>query len=143
MTKGYWLVKQEPESYSWSTFVRDGGTSWTGVRNFQARNNLRSMKTGDVVFYYHTGDEKQIVGLAKVTKDPYPDPTGKEEKGDWVAVELTPWKPLANPVTLKTLRADPRLTKLQLLTHSRLSVSSVPADDFARILEHAKTPAAA
>ena len=85
MAKNYWLVKSEPESYSWATFVKDGGTAWTGVRNFQARNNLRAMKPGDAVLFYHSVSEKQVVGVAKVKKESYPDPTAKE--GDWSAVD--------------------------------------------------------
>ena len=91
--KSFWLVKQEPSSYSWSDFVADGETSWTGVRNFAARNNLRKMRTGDEVLFYHSGDEKAVVGIAKVTRTAYPDPTAKE--GDWSTVDLAAVKPLA------------------------------------------------
>jgi len=90
MAKNFWLVKQEPEAYSWSTFLRDGKTAWTGVRNFQARNNLRAMKKGDWVLFYHSVSEKQVVGLARVEKESYPDSTADE--GDWVAVDLAPVK---------------------------------------------------
>ncbi|HEX4122104.1 MAG TPA: EVE domain-containing protein, partial [Verrucomicrobiae bacterium] len=92
----HWLVKTEPESYSWSDLVKDGRTAWTGVRNFQARNNLRAMKKGDLVFFYHSVSEKQIVGLARVAQDAYRDPTAEE--GDWVSVDLKPVKALAKPV---------------------------------------------
>src|SRR5260221_7110490 len=99
-----WLVKQEPEAYSFAKFVADGGTAWTGVRNFQARNNLRAMKKGDLVLYYHSGEEKQVVGLSKMAKEAYRDPTAEE--GDWVCVDLVPVKPLQHPVTLQTIKAD-------------------------------------
>src|SRR5579863_9893283 len=104
MSKNCWLVKQEPESYSWAMFVKDGRAAWSGVRNYQARNNLRAMKKGDVVVYYHSVSEKQAVGLARVEKEAYPDPTADE--GDWVAVDLVPVKPLPKPVTLETVKSD-------------------------------------
>src|ERR1700677_1687901 len=119
MAKNYWLVKSEPESYSWAAFVKDGGTAWTGVRNFQERNNLRAMKKGDPVFFYHSVSEKQVVGLARVKKEAYPDPTTKE--GDWSAVDLEPVKPLVKPVSLEVLKADKHLKDMLLLSHSRLS----------------------
>jgi predicted RNA-binding protein with PUA-like domain len=129
----YWLVKQEPESYSWSDFVKDGKTAWTGVRNFAARLHLRAMKKGDTVFYYHSGDGKEIVGLAKVTKEAYADPTTTE--GDWTAVDLAPVKPLKRPVTLGEIKADKKLKEMKLVKISRLSVSPVTKDEFERILE--------
>src|SRR6201995_5041752 len=98
MAKNYWLVKQEPEAYSWDTFVKDGKTAWTGVRNFQARNNLRAMKKGDAVLFYHSVSEKQVVGVAKVAKEAYADPTATE--GEWVCVDIAPDKALKKPVTL-------------------------------------------
>src|SRR5580704_8105803 len=104
MAKNYWLAKSEPESYSWATFVKDGKAAWTGVRNFQARNNLRVMKKGDLVLFYHSVSEKQAVGLARVEKAAYPDPTTKE--GDWAAVDLVPVKALVKPVTLETIKGD-------------------------------------
>src|SRR5882762_1715344 len=100
----YWLVKQEPEDYSWSDLERDGRTSWTGVRNFQARNNLRAMKKGDLVLFYHSVSEKQVVGVAKVEKEAYPDPTAKED--DWSAVDLVPHKKLRQRITLEAIKAD-------------------------------------
>src|SRR5215469_17561390 len=117
----YWLVKQEPETYSWSAFVKDGKTAWTGVRNFAARLNLRAMKKGDAVFYYHSVTGKEIVGLAKVVKEAYPDPTATE--GDWSAVDFVPDKPLKKPVSLDTLKSDKILKDMKLVTISRLSVS--------------------
>jgi predicted RNA-binding protein with PUA-like domain len=135
--KSYWLVKQEPGSYPWAQLVKDGGTAWTGVRNFQARNNLRAMAVGDLVLYYHSGDAKEAVGLAKVTKAAYADPTATE--GDWSAVDLAPIKPLQQPVTLQTIKTDPALQEMTLLRLSRLSVTPVKADEFKRILTLAKT----
>ena len=133
MAKNYWIVKQEPESYSWSTFVKEGGTAWTGVRNFLARNNLRAMNKGDWVFYYHSGDEKQIVGLARVAKEHYPDPTATE--GDWSAVDLSPVKALKKPVPLAVIKSDRALKQIQLVRNSRLSVSSLDETEFKHLLE--------
>lgn len=121
----YWMVKQEPDSYPWEQFVRDGKTAWTGVRNFQARNNLRAMKKGDEVFYYHSVTGKSVVGLARVAREAYPDPTAKE--GDWSCVDLVPLKACRTPVTLEAIKAEPRLSDLPLLRQSRLSVMPVAA----------------
>lgn len=132
----YWMVKQEPEAYSWDTFVKDGSTAWTGVRNFQARNNLRAMKRGDIVFYYHSVSDKQVVGMAKVAKEHYPDPTADE--GDWSSVDLKPFKPLKRPVTLEELKQDALLKTLLLVRQSRLSVSPVTAEQAERLLELSK-----
>src|ERR1051326_5640456 len=106
----YWLVKQEPEAYSWSAFAKDGRTVWTGVRNFAARNNLRSMKQGDLVLYYHSVSDKQVVGLARVAKEAYPDSTAEE--GDWSCVDLVPLKPLKTPVSLETIKSDKSLADM-------------------------------
>ncbi len=133
----YWLVKQEPESYSWTDFVGEGRAAWTGVRNYQARNNLRAMQKGDLVFFYHSGDEKQIIGLARVAKPAYPDPTAGE--GDWVAVDLTPVKPLAKPVSLAGIKSDAILKDLPLVKKSRLSVSPVAQPQFDRLLGMSET----
>lgn len=133
MAKNYWLVKSEPEAYSWDTFVKDGRTAWTGVRNFQARNNLRAMKKGDLVAFYHSVTDKQIVGLAKVDKEAYPDATAKE--GDWSCVDLVPSKPLKQPVTLATIKTDKTLSEMALLKQSRLSVTPLTATQFERLLE--------
>ena len=135
----YWLVKSEPESYSWQQFVKDGGTAWTGVRNFQARNNLRAMKKDDLVFYYHSVTEKQIVGIARVTKAAYPDPTAKE--GDWSCVDLAPFKALANPVAHETIKSDGALNDMPLLRNSRLSVQPLTEKHAGRLLSLAKTKA--
>lgn len=137
MSKNYWLVKQEPEAYAWSAFVKDGRTAWTGVRNFQARNNLRSMKRGDLVFYYHSVTDKQVVGLARVDKEFYPDPTAAE--GDWSSVDLVPVKPLAKPVGLDVIKADKVLKEIPLVKQSRLSVTPLTEAQFNRLLTLAET----
>lgn len=139
MPKNYWLVKQEPETYSWAQFVKDGQAAWTGVRNFQARNNLRAMKKGDLVLYYHSVSEKQAVGLARVRKEAYADPTAKE--GDWAAVDLEPVRPLAKPVTLETIKTDSILKEMLLVRNSRLSVSPLNEKQFQRLMELAETRA--
>jgi predicted RNA-binding protein with PUA-like domain len=128
----YWLVKQEPATYAWAAFVQDGGTAWTGVRNFQARNNLRLMRKGDRMLFYHSGDGKQVVGIALVAKEAYPDPTADE--GDWSAVDLRPVKPLAAPVALQTIKTDAVLKEMPLVKNSRLSVMPVTKAQFTRLL---------
>lgn len=133
----HWLVKQEPESYSWSDFVKEGRAAWTGVRNYQARNNLRSMLEGDLVFYYHSGDAKEIVGMAKVARGPYPDPTADE--GDWVCVDLVPVKNINKPVTLAAVKADTQLKDILLVRNSRLSVSPLTKAQFMRLLGMGET----
>jgi len=132
VAKHYWLVKQEPEAYSWSDFVKDGGTQWTGIRNFQARNHLRAMKMGDLVFFYHSVSEKQVVGVAKVSQENFPDPTAKE--GDWSAVELKPVKAFKQPVTLEQIKADRALTDLPLIKQSRLSTMPLTGAQAERLL---------
>jgi len=133
----YWLVKQEPADYAWATFVKDGCTAWTGVRNFQARNQLRAMKSGDLVFYYHSGEEKSVVGLARVGGEAYRDPTADE--GDWSAIGLVPVKALAKPVSLAVIKADRILQELPLVKQSRLSVMPLNGKQFNRVLELADT----
>ena len=129
--KKYWLVKQEPSAYSWNDFVADGKTSWTGVRNFTARNNLRAMRPGDEVLFYHSVTGKAVVGIAKVVRAAYPDPTAKE--GDWSAVDLVPVKPLPHPVTLEQVKRNPKLKKISLVRQSRLSVHALSGDQFREI----------
>jgi len=133
----YWLAKSEPEAYAWSQQVKDGQAAWTGVRNFQARNNLRAMKKGDPVFFYHSVSEKQIVGIAKVVKEFYPD--GTAEEGDWSCVDLAPVKGLVKPVTLETIKADKILQDMPLLKQSRLSVTPLTKAQFERLLTLAGT----
>ncbi len=137
MTKNFWLVKTEPEAYSWAMLVKDGRTAWTGVRNFAARNNLRAMKKGDAVFFYHSVTDKQVVGLAQVDKEAYPDPTATE--GDWSCVNLAPLKPLAKPVSLETIKTDAMLKEMVLVKRGRLSVSPVTPDQASRLLKLAET----
>ena len=133
----YWLVKQEPEKYPWAQFIKDKGTYWDGVRNYQARNNLRAMKKGDQVMYYHSVSEKAVVGVARVTGEAYPDPTAKE--GDWSVVDLKPVKALANAVSLAQIKTDSKLVEIALIKQSRLSVMSLSAAEFKRILQLGQT----
>ena len=143
MAKNHWLVKQEPSDYSWADFTRDGGTSWTGVRNYTARNNLRRMAEGDEVLFYHSGDPpspkatagqaiKAVVGITRVGKTAYPDPTAKE--GDWSAVDLVPVRALARPVTLQQIKAEPRLKNIALVRQARLSVMPLEPEEFRLIV---------
>jgi predicted RNA-binding protein with PUA-like domain len=128
-TKGsYWMVKQEPETYSWNDFASDGVTDWTGVRNYHARNNLREMKTGERVLFYHSGRDKAVVGLAEVAKSAYPDPTADDAQ--WVAVDLKAVRALKNPVPLAAIRYDKRLSQLPLIRQSQLSVMPLTKDEF-------------
>ena len=133
----YWLVKSEPESYSWTKFVQDGKTAWTGVRNFQARNNLRAMKKGDCVLFYHSVTDKQVVGLAKVINEAYADTTATE--GDWSCVDLGPVKALKIPVVLETIKADRILKEMALVKNSRISVTPVSEEQFRRVAELSNT----
>jgi predicted RNA-binding protein with PUA-like domain len=131
MTTQYWLVKQEPEDYSWDDFVRDGRTAWTGVRSYAARLHLNGMRVGDEALFYHSGDAKSVVGRARVARAAYPDPTAEEE--GWVAVELTPIAPLAKPVTLAQIKADAALQQVALVRQGRLSVMPLKPAEFSRI----------
>ena len=133
--KNFWLVKQEPSTYSWTNFVADGKTSWTGVRNYTARNNLRAMRKGDAVFFYHSVIDKAVIGIAKVTREAYPDPTATE--GDWSAVDLAPEKELPRPVTLDEIKGNPRLKEIALLRLSRLSVQPLSGAEFQEIVRMA------
>lgn len=127
----HWLVKQEPSAYSWDDFVRDGKTLWTGVRNFQARNHLRTMKLKDRVLFYHSVTGKCVVGEAEVIRLAFPDPTATE--GDWSCVELKPRKPFKRPVSLDEIKAEPKLQEIGLLRQSRLSVMPLTAGEYALI----------
>ena len=133
MARKYWLVKSEPAKYSWDHLVKDGSTYWDGVRNPQARNNLRAMGEGDLVLYYHSQDGKEVVGIARVTRTAYPDPTSDDER--WVVVDLEPVRPLARPVTLAEIKSDPALGELPLIRQSRLSVMPIRAPECRRILK--------
>ena len=137
MAKNFWLVKSEPESYSWTQLVKDGETAWTGVRNFAARNHLRAMSRGDLVFFYHSGEGKVVVGVARCVKPAYADPTADEE--GWSCVGLAPVKPLARPVSLQTIKADKALKEMVLVKRPRLSVSPLDEKQFNRVLDLAAT----
>lgn len=121
----YWLVKSEPSSYSWEQMVKDGRTFWSGVRNYQAANNLKAMKNGDRAFFYHSGDDKAVVGIVEIVKEFYPDHT--DETGKFGMVDVKAALPLKTPVTLAAIKAEPKLKNLLLIRHSRLSV--VPIDE--------------
>jgi predicted RNA-binding protein with PUA-like domain len=133
----YWLVKSEPFVFSYDDLVRDGQTRWDGVRNYQARNNLRAMRVGDLCLFYHSNEGLAVVGIAKVSTEAYPDPTA--EKGDWSVVDLQPFKPVAQPVTLAEMKAHPALQQLLLVRNPRLSVMPVGSDEFFTILDLCKT----
>lgn len=137
MPTQHWLVKSEPDAYSWQKFTTEKKAVWDGVRNFTARNNLRAMKKGDLVLFYHSNEGKEVVGVANVSKEAYADPTATE--GDWSAVELTPKKALGVPVTLAQIKADKQLAGFQLIKLSRLSVVPATPAEFARVLELGKT----
>jgi predicted RNA-binding protein with PUA-like domain len=132
----YWLVKSEPFKYSWDDFVREGKSVWDGVRNYQARNNMKLMKKGDWVFFYHSNEGMEVVGLAEVKKEFYQDPTTEDPR--WVVVELVPINKLAKSVTLKMIKTDERLTNLALVKQSRLSVTPVDKQEFDIILSLAE-----
>ncbi len=129
----YWLVKSEPFKYSWDQFVKDGKTMWDGVRNYTARNNMRDMKIGDQVFFYHSNEGLEIVGIAEVCKEAYQDPTTDDT--NWVVVELKPLKPLKRFVTLSEIKADPFLQNMALVKQGRLSVSGVTDEEYKKILK--------
>jgi predicted RNA-binding protein with PUA-like domain len=131
----YWLMKSEPESYSWQDLVRDGGTEWDGVRNNAARLHLKAMKAGDQAFFYHSMSDKAVVGIMRITREARPDP----KDNDWVSVRVEPVKPIG-PVTLAEIKAEPRLAKMELIRQSRLSVAPVRDEEWAVVLELAKAP---
>jgi predicted RNA-binding protein with PUA-like domain len=132
----YWLVKSEPTEYSYDDLVKDGSTYWDGVRNYTARNNLKSMKVGDKVLFYHSVNEKSVVGISKVVKEYYQDPTTDDQR--WVVVDLAPVSKLKNPVTLSEIKADSGLADIALVRQSRLSVMSLEKTAFNRIVEMSK-----
>jgi len=133
----YWLVKSEPDVYGYEHLVKDGKTRWDGVRNYQARNNLRAMKVGDLCLFYHSNIGLEVVGIAKVTREHYPDPTA--EKGDWSSVDLAPVKPFERPVTLAEIKQRPELQQLLLVRNARLSVMPVSPEEFSVILKMGET----
>jgi len=132
----YWLVKSEPTEYSYDDLVKDGSTYWDGVRNYTARNNMKNMKIGDKVLFYHSVNEKSVVGISKVIKEYYQDPTTDDER--WVVVDLAPEIKLKNPVTLSEIKADPGLVDIALVRQSRLSVMPLDKTAFTRIVEMSK-----
>ena len=134
----YWLVKQEPEKYSFDDLVRDGKTVWDGVRNYQARNNLRDMKTGDKVLFYHSVSEKSVVGVAEVERENFPDPSDE----NWLVVEIKPSEKFANPVTLSQIKAEKSLENIALIKQSRLSVMPLTKAEYNLILKLAKNGSA-
>ncbi|HSH66889.1 MAG TPA: EVE domain-containing protein [Bacteroidia bacterium] len=133
----HWLVKSEPFKYSWEQFVKDKKAVWDGVRNYAARNNLRAMKKGDLVFFYHSNEGLEIVGIAKVIKEHYQDPTTTDEA--WSVVDIAPFKALKKPVSLATIKKDKKLANMQIVKLSRLSVSAVTTDEFNHILALSET----
>ena len=133
----YWLVKSEPFKYSWEQFLKDKKAVWDGVRNYAARNNMRAMKKGDLVFFYHSNEGLNIVGIAKVVKEAYQDPTTDDTA--WSVVEIAPFKTLKRPVTLAEIKADTQLKDIQLVRLSRLSVAAIKAEEFDRILALSET----
>ena len=129
----HWLVKSEPHKYSWEKFNEDGRTFWDGVRNYQARNNLKEMRTGDLVLFYHSNEGNEVVGIAKVVKEAYQDPTTSDK--NWVVVDLEPVETLKHPVTLEQVKADDRLKDIGLVRQGRLSVMALKGEEFDRIIE--------
>jgi len=134
----YWLVKSEPSSYSWEQFRREKETTWTGVRNYAARGHLRSMKTGDEVFFYHSNEGTEIVGIARVSREAYQDPTTEDER--WVCVNLKAVRSLKRPVPISVIKKDPRLAHMALVRIARLSVQPVTEEEWAAVLELSERP---
>ncbi len=137
LSMAYWLIKTEPEEYSWEQLMTDKQTAWTGIRNFQARNYLREMKAGDFVLVYHTGDDKDIRGIAKVMVEAYPDPTA--ETGDWAAIDVEAVQPIARPIGLEEIRNTHNLAVMPVVTHARLSVHPVTESQWQDVLKYTKT----
>ena len=130
-----WLVKEEPTHYGFDALVKDGKAAWSGVRNALAQKHLRAVKKGDRIFYYHSGDERAVVGIAKAVSNPYPDP--EDRSGKYVAVDVAPVRRLARPVTLAEIKAEPKLARMELLRQSRLSVAPVRDEEWKLILKMA------
>ncbi|WP_437282361.1 EVE domain-containing protein [Sorangium sp. So ce327] len=138
MSRRYWLMKSEPQKYSFAQLVRDGQTMWDGVRNFEARNNMRAMKQGDLVLFYHSSEGKAVAGVARVKREAYPDPTADADE-DWSVVDIEPVAPFKVQVSLDTIRGDESLAEISLLKRSRLSVVPVSKEHFDRVLKLGKT----
>ncbi len=137
MARRYWLMKSEPFKYSWEDLLRDGRTYWDGVRNYEARNHLASMKEGDLACFYHSNEGKEIVGIAEIVSAPYPDPTTDDDR--WVVVDVVPRVTLSEPVSLATIKQDPTLSDFQLVRRGRLSVIPVTPAEFRRLAKLGKT----
>ena len=141
MPRRYWLVKSEPYKYSWDQLAKDRRTHWDGVRNYEARNNLQAMQKGDLLLYYHSNEGKEVVGVARVSGEAYPDPTTRDER--WVVVDVEPVQPLAEPVALAAIKDEPALVEMALLRRARLSVVPVTKKEFDRVLRMGRTRLAA
>lgn len=137
MARGYWLMKSEPFKYSWDQLVEDGQTYWDGVRNYEARNNLAAMKKGDLALYYHSNKGKEVVGIAEIVGEAYPDPTADDPQ--WVVVDVAPVVPFTEPVTLAAIKADPNLADIALVRRGRLSVVPITAAEFRYVAKLGKT----
>jgi len=138
MPRKYWLMKSEPFKYAWDELVKDGQTYWDGVRNYEARNHMQAMKKGDHVLYYHSNEGKEVVGVAEIVGESYQDPTIDDDR--WCVVDVAPVVKLKQPVTLAQVKADPKLTEMQLVTRGRLSVTPVTPAEFKHVLKMGKTP---
>lgn len=137
MARSYWLMKSEPFKYSWDELVKDGRTYWDGVRNYEARNNLAAMRLGDLSLYYHSNEGKEVVGIAEVVREAYPDPTSEDPR--WVVVDVVPVVPFNKPVSLATIKADPALPEIALVRRGRLSVVPLTAPEFRHVAKLGKT----
>ena len=137
MARGYWLMKSEPFKYAWDELVKDGKTYWDGVRNYEARNNMAAMKLGDLAFYYHSNEGKEIVGIAEIVGESYPDPTTDDDR--WCVVDVAPVVPFVRPVTLADIKADPNLTEIALIRRGRLSVVPITPEEFRYVAKLGKT----
>lgn len=137
MARGYWLMKSEPFKYAWDELVKDGKTYWDGVRNYEARNNMAAMKLGDLAFYYHSNEGKEIVGIAEIVGESYPDPTTEDDR--WCVVDVAPVVPFTRAVTLAEIKADPKLTEIALIRRGRLSVVPITPEEFRYVAKLGKT----
>lgn len=138
MARRYWLMKSEPFKYSWDDLVKDGQTYWDGVRNYEARNHLASMKNGDLALYYHSNEGKEVVGIVEIVGEGYPDPTSDDPQ--WVVVDVAPVVPFTKPVSLATIKSDPKLPEIQLVKRGRLSVVPLTSQEFRHVARLGKTP---
>ena len=137
LARAYWLMKSEPYKYSWDELVKDGKTYWDGVRNYEARNNLAAMKKGDLAFYYHSNEGKEIVGIAEIVGEAYQDPTTDDDR--WVVVDVAPVVPFSEPVTLAMIKADPALEEIALIRRGRLSVVPITPKEFRHVAKLGRT----